>query len=103
MLSKKYRLTRKQVGYVYQKGKRFSLGEIGVKYFPNRLEHARFAINIPAKVYKKAVDRNHLRRIIYDEVGKLPILGYDFIISLYKSVDEENIRSKTKEIFNRIR
>ncbi|MBM2820675.1 MAG: Ribonuclease protein component [Candidatus Berkelbacteria bacterium] len=103
MLAKKYRLSRKDIGIIHKRGKKFNAGAIGIKYFTNNLSFARFAINIPKSVYKKATDRNRLRRIIYDEVGKKQITPYDIIISIYHQVDEKNIKAQIQESFDRLR
>lgn len=104
MLSKKFRLTRKQIGFIHKGGRRMSVDKINVKFVPNRLLYSRFAVNVPTSVYKKAVDRNRLRRIIYAEIGKIKMAAaYDCLINIYSQDSEENIRQKTREILGRIR
>ena len=104
MLSKKYRLSRKEIGWIHKKGRRLGLEKISVKFAPNRLDFSRFAVNVPTSVYKKAVDRNRLRRIVYDEIGKIKMTAAkDFLINIYGQDSEKNIRQKTREILSRIR
>ena len=99
MLSKKFRLNRKQIGLIHKKGRRFNFGGIGVKYLPNRLEFSRFAVNVPVKVSKKATERNRLRRIVYDEIGMAkPTGAVDCLIGIYRKDDEVAVRQKIKKI-----
>ncbi len=102
MLAKKYRLSGKEINLIHKRGKKFNAGELGIKYFTNNLGYPRFAVNIPVKTYKKATERNRYRRIIYEEVSKLKLPGNDFIISLYRPIDEKAIRGKIQEVFRRI-
>jgi len=108
MLSKKFRLNRKQIGLIHKRGRRFSLpageaglGKIGAKCLPNHLEFSRFAVNVPVKVYKKAVDRNRLRRLIYDKAGQLNLKGYDCLIGVFRPLtDEKNEIQQLKKLIN---
>ena len=102
MLAKQYRLTRKQIGLIHKKGRRFSMGKIGIKYTPNQQEHARYAINISTSVYKNATDRNRLRRIVYEEVGKLNLKPYDFMIGIFSPLEEKDARAQIQKIFKQI-
>jgi len=104
MLAKKYRLSRKQIGFIHKRGRRLGLEKISVKFSPNRLDFSRFAVNVPTSVYKNATDRNRLRRIVYDEIGKMKMLSpYDCLINIYSQDSEEKIRQKTREILSGIR
>jgi len=104
MLKKTYRLTRNQVTRVYQKGKTFHFEDFIIKYssraskplralnakFPpsNSREYARFAISCPLKVSKKAVERNLIRRRLYEIIrlaASLPIPG-DYLIIVKQSI-----------------
>ena len=102
MLAKKYRLNRKKIGLIHKRGRRFNFGKIGMKCLPNNLGYSRFAVNVPVSVYKKAVDRNRLRRIIYDEAGKsvLAQKSYDCLIGLFAPLTDE--KNEIQKVFKQI-
>jgi len=101
MLSKKFRLNRKQIGLIHQRGRRFSFGKIGAKCLANYLDYSRFAVNVPVKVYKKAVDRNRLRRLVYDSAGRLNLKGYDCLITVFSPLsDEKNEIQQLQKLVN---
>lgn len=103
MIAKKYRLNRKQINYIYRKGKNFNFGLVGVKSVPNTLGFSRFSVIIPKAVTKKAVDRNRLRRLMYEELShQKSESGSDNIIRLFKIDNEATIRSKIREIMSKI-
>ncbi|TSC89787.1 MAG: Uncharacterized protein G01um10143_277 [Parcubacteria group bacterium Gr01-1014_3] len=82
MLAKKYRLPVQialKKRYRSLKSSYFS-----VKILPGDLEYSRFGVVISKKTAKKAVDRNRLKRIVYDLVGtkKDDISVGDYIISI---------------------
>jgi ribonuclease P protein component len=70
MLEKKYKLTRKDIGFIFRKQK-----VIPWKYFsffvrpqyPNR-KFNQFWFQIPTKVSKRAVKRNFVKRVVYDYI-----------------------------------
>ncbi len=100
MLSKKYRLSRSQIQVLAKKGKGQNLNLIGVKIFPNQLSYSRFACVISKKVANKAVQRNRLKRVIFDELKKEKTSGKDYLIKLYRFPENEEILRKTiKKIF----
>ena len=104
MLSKKYRLSRKQITLIHKKGRRHNADQISLKFLPNTLGFGRFAVNVPTSAYKKATDRNRLRRVVYQEIGKSSLnQPFDFLISIYRRESEENILKKVKEILSKIR
>lgn len=101
MLAKTYRLSKKQIGLIHQRGRRLSFGKIGAKCLSNHLDYSRFAVNVPIKAYKKAVDRNRLRRLIYDSAGKLNLRGYDCLITVFSPLtDEKNEIQQLQKLVN---
>ena len=67
MLAKKYKLTRKDhIQDISRKGKESKSRYFVVKYEDNNEEISRFALTISAKLSKKAVTRNKLRRQLYE-------------------------------------
>jgi len=100
MLAKKFRLTRKQVNIVYRKGKSTSLGIISIKAYANKLEYSRFSVIIPKSLIKKVVERNRLRRIIFEELNKGPkTKAGDYLIRLHKVIPEEALRAQIRNFW----
>tara|TARA_B100000745_G_scaffold294021_1_gene236518 strand:- start:1371 stop:1694 length:324 start_codon:yes stop_codon:yes gene_type:complete len=63
MLKKKQRLTKKEFDHVFKNGKRVHSPILQLIYQPGEQFHG--AAVVGKKVYKKAVDRNRLRRRLY--------------------------------------
>jgi len=85
MLPKERRLTRQQFWQVQQSGSSLTSSHLAVKYLPNELAFNRFAVVTSAKLDKRAVVRNKLRRQIYAAVTHLPG-SIDMIIFPKKSM-----------------
>ncbi|MBQ3318466.1 ribonuclease P protein component [Candidatus Saccharibacteria bacterium] len=70
MLSKKYRFhSRGGVNYTYKKGRPvFSSKELTIIYNENPKKFLRFAVVVPKKVQKLAVNRNKIRRRLYEAI-----------------------------------
>lgn len=67
MLNRKYRFhSRGGVRYVYQKGKTIRRPEMSLTVLNNDRGFTRFAVVVSKKVLKTAVDRNRVRRRIYE-------------------------------------
>ncbi len=102
MLSKKYRLSGKDISLLHKKGRRLTAEGLALKCRPNGLDFARFAVNVPVKTSKKATERNRLRRIVYDEIGKdyhqPKNGGLDCLIGIYQKDDEKVLRAKIKKV-----
>jgi len=82
MLSKKQRLPIQL--FLGKKGKLLRSSYFSVKILPGELKYSRFGVVVSKKTAKKAVDRNRLKRIVYDLAGayKDDILAGDYIISI---------------------
>jgi ribonuclease P protein component len=99
MLSKKFRLSRKEIETIHKNGRRLNAAGLSIKCLANNLDYSRFAVNVPVKVSKKATVRNRLRRIVYDEIGKAkPAGNLDCLIGIYRLGDEAVLRQKVKQI-----
>lgn len=83
MLKKENRIRKKKdFDRAFKAGRSFFGKIIGLKVVVNDLEYSRFGIIISAKVSKKAVERNRIRRIIREEIKKVIQkinLGKDFV------------------------
>lgn len=104
MLSKKYRLTRRQINLIYKKGKGQKFEILGLKSLAVNLPFPRFAIVVPLAVLKKATDRNRLRRVVFTEIDQVlknkGIQNKDYIIRFYKApADEKVLRQIIQKVF----
>lgn len=69
MIPKKNRLNRSRVQYTLKKGGKVSCEYFNIKYLNSRSDETRFAVIISLKVSPKAVERNKLRRQIYETLS----------------------------------
>lgn len=71
MLSKKYRFhSRGGVRYVYQHGKTVRKPQMSLVFVENTKGFTRIAVVVSKKVAKSAVERNRIRRRIYEALRK---------------------------------
>lgn len=75
MLKKEFRLTRKEFGQVFRGGRYFSFEDFTITYYKTARAYARFGVSCGLKISKKAVERNLIRRRIYEIIR----LNYDTI------------------------
>ncbi len=108
MLPKKQRLTKKRLAYVFRKGQRFGNAHLNVRFIKNFQPHSRFSITVSAKISKKAVERNLLRRRIYEIIrlnpGVLP-QKYDIALITKPSIltlNFENLKKTTLHLLKNI-
>lgn len=84
MLPKQYRITNGvDFGRLFQKGDSRSHPLFYLKFLPNNLTYSRFGFLVGVKLFKKAVKRNRIKRLMR-EVVRLNFAkirdGYDIII-----------------------
>lgn len=96
-LNKKNRLKKKRdFEEVFKKGKAVNGSFLFIKYRKNELGIPRFAFVVSAKVSKKAVERNKIRRIISESARTVikNLDNYDVIVVVAKKIigaDRKNI------------
>lgn len=73
MLSKQHRLSKKQFDEYFKLGKRFHFTHCTIVYAACPTLHG--SVVVGKKVSKKAVDRNKLRRRVYDQMKRLLLEG----------------------------
>lgn len=82
-LNKKNRLKKKHdFDNVFKKGRAIKGSFLFIKYLKNELNLSRFGFVVSAKVAKKAVERNKLRRILSEAVRDIidDLGGYDIAV-----------------------
>lgn len=73
-LSKKYRLNRKDLERVLDKGKTVKNSFFFIRFLKNEIGHGRAAVLVATKVSRKSTVRNYLRRIMIGTVGASSLL-----------------------------
>ena len=100
-LSIRNRLKKKtDLQKVFKKGKYLEGSFLFIKFIKNSLELSRFGFIVPVKVFKKAVTRNRIRRVL-SEVVRVNINrmndNYDVIVNIKKDMDSSS-RSSLDEL-----
>lgn len=107
MLSKKYRLARREINLIYKKGRSQNFNQIKVKFLdrPGQI-FPRFALVVPQKVLKKAAARNRLRRVVFSEIEQIlknkKIQPRDYLIRFYAAPDEKTLRQIIQKVFRNV-
>ncbi|MFH1749770.1 MAG: ribonuclease P protein component [bacterium] len=68
MLAKTYKLTSQDYSKVLKNGKKINLGWVGIVYTTSQNNKPMFGLVVPASVIAKAVQRNQIKRKIYNTV-----------------------------------
>ena len=107
MLSKKNRISNRQLlRKLLGKGKQYKNNNFIFKFFPSIEPISRFSVIVSKKVAPKAVDRNKLRRQIFDCIhGNLNLLKSDIVsIVIAKSnvteAEFSDLNNGIKDFFN---
>jgi len=102
MLKKTKRLTTNEFQKVFQEGKRVSSPLFLVSYLETKKEGV--GISIPKKIYKKAVDRNMIKRLIFNFLKNTkyqPSLG--IVIVVRKKLDNMTHKETCDELLDVIK
>lgn len=88
MLSRRYRFQRRNsLRYVYIKGKTVRSGYLSLRFIKNPKSYSsRLAVVVSKKQSKRAVDRNRIRRRVYELARqRWPMItpGYDMVITVF--------------------
>lgn len=69
MIAKKYRFhSRGGIKYTYRNGRTIRGAKISLVFAANSRNHQRFSVVISKKILKSAVDRNRVRRRVYEAI-----------------------------------
>jgi ribonuclease P protein component len=105
MLARSFRLQKKDFDRIYKKGQTARQDLFLLRYLPNRAGHSRFSVVIAKKVVAHAVDRNQIKRKVYQIIFDSAVLwqnkGLD-IAFILKKVDAERLESTVKKILQEI-
>jgi len=111
MLNRKYRIgNKKLIEALFERSKIIKNHFLIFKYTDSESGHSQFAVIVSKKIYKKANDRNHLRRQIHEALRlNLPVLKKDIkalVIAkstiVNKNADFHDINDSITKFFNNI-
>jgi ribonuclease P protein component len=101
MLSQKFRLSQKNdFQRIFSQGGLFRKNFFILRYLPQKLDHFRAAVVVSSKVSKKAVQRNKIRRRIYEILKELPLKNFDLIIVTRRPILKISFSELQKELKN---
>lgn len=103
MISKKYRLERRNIEYLLRKGDTLFSNNFIVKYSKNTKDFPRFCVIISKKCSKKAVERNKWRRRTYEAIRnsiKSTNTSNDYVIIAKKNILTTNYRNIENDILS---
>lgn len=103
MLSRNYRLRKKEVERLFKKGQFKKGANFTIKYLKNRAGHFRVAIVIPKKVIAKATDRNRLKRKIAETLNEQQLGAIDICLTLKNQIGEDNLAKAICEMASLIK
>ncbi|MBI3273529.1 MAG: ribonuclease P protein component [Candidatus Colwellbacteria bacterium] len=84
MLRKYHRLSKKEFSRVFKKGVSFSFEDFHIRYAASPQGSSRFGVSCGLKISKKAVQRNRIRRRLYEiiraNLAQIPKGDYCIIV-----------------------
>lgn len=109
MLSKKYKLTALEIKDLFSKKERsfFSFKNtkndlFDIKYFSNtRIKDNKYGVILSGKIFKKAIERNKIKRQIYSIIENLEQKkGFFLLIYPKKIILDSTFQDLQKELYN---
>lgn len=101
-LPKKNRLSgRKDIKDVFKKGKTLNSGSFRIKYLIDGSNSKLFAVSVSSRVFKKAVERNRIRRRLSEIIRKNIFRirpGFKAVISVKKGFTERDLIEELEKI-----
>lgn len=101
MLSRAFRLKKRDIARIYKKAKRLNRDFLLVRFMLNSAKTSRFAVVIPKAVVKGSVGRSRLKRKTHEALQQSRLLlkqNYDVMLSYRKIPKEEAIAPEITEI-----
>ena len=93
-LAKKYRLPKKEIDRLFKQGKTVRNSFFFIRFLKNNAGYLRAAVVVPAKIAKKAVARNRIKRIFTEAIRSGHFLEKSCDIAIVATVDIVEKRSK---------
>jgi len=105
MIAKKYRLKRNEIDFALKKGFDLTTSKFIVKYTKNKENFSKYCAIISKKFYKKAVERNRLKRKILEAVRLLKEIeenNLNIVLIPKKSISEKTSLTEIKGDLSKI-
>jgi len=110
MLSLKYRLKKEtDIKKVFSNRQSVFGKSVIINFTKNELKNSRFAFAVSKKTFRKAVSRNHFKRVLRGVVRELlPALpiGFDFVLVIKNSIQymsSQEIKAECQYLFNKFK
>jgi len=83
------RLAGADVEQVLKSGRSRAVGPLRLQFRPNGLDHVRLAQIVPKRMARRAVDRNHVRRLVREQfrLEQARWAGFDCVLRLRSPFD----------------
>lgn len=106
-IARKYRLSKKDIEYVFKGGKTVKSSFLFIRFLENDLNYARIAVIVTRKIFKKATDRNRLKRIITETIRSGYYLERSFDIAIVTTLNivgkpSKEIKRELEQTLNKI-
>lgn len=102
MIAKKFRVPRQSIDFILKKGSLEKSTLFLIRFVKNNEAFNRFSLVVSKKIYKRAVDRNKLRRQIYEAIRlseeSPDAQHFDFIFIPKKKIIDYNYSEIEKDI-----
>ena len=103
MLPRRFKIgDRHRIEYAIKKGRRISGGVFQFRYLLNKLGCSRFAVVVSKKISKKAVERNVIRRRVYEALSQnlhhLSKTCYDVVVLISPTIIKVEFSEIVKSI-----
>ncbi len=96
----------KEFNKIFKYGRSYYGQFLGIKVVKNELLYFRCGILVSSKIFKKAVDRNRLKRGIKSLIIKYPKFfkpGYDYVIITLPRIKEVDKKSLEQDFINNLK
>ena len=93
-LAKKYRLPKKEIDRLFKQGKTVQNSFFFIRFLKNDASCLRVAAIVPAKIAKKAITRNRIKRIFTEAIRSGHFLEKSYDIAIVATVSIVGKRSK---------
>lgn len=106
MIAKKFRTPREKIDYILNKGLSLVSRFFIVRYEQNELNHSRYRVIVSRKIDPGAVNRNKLRRQIYEAIRLIPAntdtatKNFDIIFIPKKKISESSYKEISTDLNN---
>ncbi|MBI2062653.1 MAG: ribonuclease P protein component [Candidatus Yanofskybacteria bacterium] len=99
-LARKYRLNRKDLNYVLRQGKTVRNSFFFIRFLKNETGFLRIAVIVSAKILKRAILRNRLKRICTEIIrsGHFLEKSYDLVITATLSIVDKTSKEIKKDL-----